>query len=286
MGEWGSAPAPAALAEPSAAAVGERYALRRLLARGGMGEAWLAFDGRLEREVVVKRPSVDGDGGAAVDARRRFAREVGWLSRLEHPHVIKVLDASRDEEGTPFVVLPYLCGGSLEARIASEGRRPLAEVREWLPGLASALDHVHAKGLLHRDVKPDNVLFDEDGNAVLADFGLAAPIEPHAEALGGSGVDGSPDYMAPEAFDGPLGRAYDQYALALVAFEALTGSFPHDAPGPVARFVARRHVAPRTVAATGVRAPACVERAFRRAFSVDPRRRFRSCSRFAEAFAG
>ena len=187
-----------------------RYRVARLLGSGGMGSVHLATDEKMDRRVVVKIPHalfLDEPG-----FRERFVKEIRALTQLEHPHVVKALDAGT-VDGVPFAILQFLGGGSLADRIAGRGGRlTLAEVCKWLPAVAGALDFIHRQGIVHRDVKPGNVLFDREGHVFLADFGIAKALRGSETGLTQTGMmPGSPDYMAPEASSGPpLGAAYEK----------------------------------------------------------------------------
>src|SRR5205085_552199 len=146
------------------------------LGEGGMAHVYRAREVNLAREVVVKVPrreTLEAPNFAA-----RFTREVRALVRLEHPAIVKVLDVGQ-HEGAPFVVLQYLSGGSLRdrQRALPGARLPVASLRTWLEGMALALDFIHSQGVIHRDVKPDNVLFDALGHPFLSDFGIVKALE-------------------------------------------------------------------------------------------------------------
>ena len=210
-----------------------RYRVEEVLGRGGMGSVYLALDERMGRPVVVKVPH--SRFLAEPGFRERFAREVRAQTELEHPHVARALDAG-SVDGVPYAVLQHLGGGSLRDRISERGGRlSSAEVGEWLPAVASALDFIHRQGMVHRDVKPGNVLFDDDGNVYLADLGIAKALGTLDTSLTQTGATpGSPDYMGPEVSTGAeLGPAYDQYALAAVVYQALSGRLPHEADTPL-----------------------------------------------------
>ena len=219
--------------------LGDRYRISGLLGSGGMGSVYLATDEQLSgRRVAIKVPH---DEFLLVPSfRQRFGQEIGQLIDLEHPHIVTILD-SGEFDGRPFAVLQYLGGGSLSDRTMT-----VAEVLEWLPIVAESLDFIHRKGFLHRDIKPGNIFFDDEGHAFVADFGIAT-------ALGGEGftrvtqagtILGSPGYMAPEYGSGEGGSSYDQYALGVVVYRCLSGEFPHaPQPTPIA-YLAKKMVDP------------------------------------------
>ncbi len=261
-----------------------RYRVGRLLGGGGMGSVYLARDERMDRFVVVKVPHARFLHEPGF--RERFLREIRSLTTLEHPNVVRVYDAG-EVEGVPYAVLQYLTGGSLRDRIArAGGTLTPAEVSAWLPPVAAALDFIHGQGLLHRDVKPGNVLFDRNGNVHLADFGIAKAIVAADTSLTQTGaMPGSPAYMAPEVVTGATpGPAYDQYALAVMAYEALAGSPPFPAEsGLPALFRKQAEPAP-ALRGVAPHVPRGMAAAIARALDRDPAARFPSCLAFCGAF--
>ena len=207
----------------------DRYRLQEELGAGGMGSVYLAFDEQLlNRRVVVKIPHAEFL--LEPTFLRRFRLEIRSLVELEHPHIVSVIDGG-EADGTPFVVLRHLGGGNLQERIDAQGGTQTPEqVLEWLPPIAEALDFIHRRGVLHRDVKPGNVLFDDDGYAYLADLGIAkvlSDVDLSVSMTASGRMVGSPAYMAPEAGSGAaVGFEYDQYSLAVVIYKALSGRLP------------------------------------------------------------
>lgn len=261
----------------------ERYRVERLLGRGGMGSAFLALDAKVGRRVVVKAPHEE----LLTDPefRERFGREIRSLLDLEHPHVVRVIDVG-DADGVPYVVLPYLGGGTLRDRMTrSGGTLTVREVVEWLSPVAQALDFLHGRGWLHRDVKPDNVLFDEAGHAFLADFGIVKAAGAVSSSLTRTGpTPGSPKYMAPEAaLDRELGPPYDQYALAVVVYECLAGRGPFNAEGRMADALAKASQEPTPLGAVAPQVSSALAAAVMTALARDPARRHTSCAAFAQA---
>ncbi|MFI9009160.1 serine/threonine-protein kinase [Actinosynnema sp. NPDC053489] len=194
-----------------------RYELTAALGSGGTSEVHRAWDTDLRRPVAVKvfRPSAD------VDAVRRFDLEVRTLARLSHPAVVSLYDAGH-HRGRPFMVLQLVEGSTLRARV-DRGALPVDEVRRLGAVLAGALAHVHARGVVHRDVKPANILLDRRGAPHLADFGLARSADATRFTRVGH-VPGTAAYLAPEQVrGGDVGPAADVYALGLVLLECLTG---------------------------------------------------------------
>lgn len=254
------------------------------VADGGMGSIYLGRDTNLDRRVVIKVPHARFLGEPGF--RARFRREIEELVRLEHPHVVRIL-AQGVHEDVPFFVLQYLGGGSLEDVLARrEGPGTVEQVEDWLPVIADTLDFVHARGTVHRDVKPANVLFDEAGHVFLSDFGVAKALARDDPGLTetGSGV-GSPYTMAPEQIVGEeIGPAADQYALAAMVYEALAGRPPFPGSTPLDVLVAKRTRDPTPLGDLARALPAAAAAAVMRALDRDPAARFGSCGAFARAF--
>ncbi len=262
-----------------------RYRILERIGEGGMGSAWLAEDEDLRRRVVVKTPRAEVllDRGF----RARFEREVRSLLGLDHPHVTKVLDAGTDAS-MPFLVLPWLAGGSLEDRLASAGGRlALADVLTWIGDIARALDFIHSRGFVHRDVKPGNVLFDDQGNAFLGDFGIARAAEGPDGGLTQTGaLIGSPRYMAPEVAAGRAAQPEsDQYALATVAYVALAGVPPHDASAPLAIVAQKTMLPARSLRDAAPDLAPGVVTSIMRGLEREPSARHPTCTAFTDALA-
>ena len=200
-----------------------RYRLEELLGQGGMAEVWRAADERLGRTVAVKviLSAHLRDG----QFRERFHREAQLVASLDHPNVLPVYDYG-DEEGVPYLVMPYLDGGTLRDRMVGSPI-PFAQAVSWIHQLGDALDAAHAAGILHRDVKPANVLIRRDDRLALADFGIAKMFESPTGLTATGMVVGTPIYMAPEQAQGkPATPASDRYSLAVLAYELLSGKPP------------------------------------------------------------
>jgi len=221
-------------------ATGARYRVRRRLGGGGMASVYLADHAQLRRPVVLK--VLHGHLAKDAEMIERFRREARAASELVHPHIVPIIDAG-DADGVSFTVMPYLAGGSLAERIA-HGARPAVEVASIVAQAATALDFAHRRGIVHRDVKPDNVLFDEDGHALVTDFGIAEARSQGRLTASGRAM-GTPHYMAPEQAMGKLvdGRS-DVYALGVVMYEALVGAPPFDGPDGFAVGYKQVHEAP------------------------------------------
>ncbi len=211
--------------------------VRGLLARGGMATVYLARQPSVSREVALKvmSPHLLGDP----TFMERFTREVETTARLQHPHIIPIYDFGRDGD-VPYIVMAYLPGGSLADLIAG-GPLPLAQTARLMEQVADALDHAHAHGVIHRDVKPANVLLDAEQNAVLTDFGIAHAVA-NTQMLTQDAILGTPSYLAPEliAEGQPPTPAADVYGLGVTLYQMLTGNLPF--PGQTAVQMMWAHV--------------------------------------------
>jgi len=272
-----------------------RYEIKQTLDRGGMGAVYLAWDSKLEREVVVKIPHARLMTDRTF--RQRFLQEIRDLANHEHPAILRI-EGSGSHGDLPYAVVQYLRGGNLRERILSQGgQQTREEILEWLPTIADALDAVHKNGSLHRDVKPANILFDERGNAVLSDFGIAtaigaadpdAPTQEVRQELTVVGTFvGSPAYAPPEAIDRILTPAYDQYSLATVVYFAIAGELPFSGQTNEAILIAKEREAPPRFDRKNLKAPISksAEKAIMKALSRRPEDRFASCTEFADAFS-
>jgi serine/threonine-protein kinase len=271
---------------------GGRYKVLERLGVGSMGRVFLAFDRHLETEVVVKCP-LPTDAETIGDALlKRFDLEIRSLVHLSHPQIVKIIDVGV-EDGHPYVVMQYLPGGSLRDRmLAGPGRSPrpipIRSLWDWLMDIARALDFVHSQNYLHRDVKPENILFDRFGNAFLADFGIIkllseAPADWASSRMTAPGfLMGTPNYVAPEIVLGQGGDPrMDQYSLAMTVHEAITGSNCMEGPTPSATMVNQTKVEPPVLIGLVPGLPKRTAEAVLRGLSKDPAARFERCADFA-----
>ena len=258
-----------------------RYVLSRKIGAGGMAEVWEAFDEGLHRSVAVKvvRDEIAGEA----EFRERFIREARLAAQLEHPRILPIYDFGT-EAGVTYLVMPLLPGGSLKERIS--GPMPADEAVEALAAIAAALDHAHGRGVLHRDVKPSNVLVDASGSLLLADFGLAKNTAVSSELTVAGMVVGTPAYMAPEqAIGRPVDARADQYALGIVAFELLTGRTPFRSESPFAILDKHLREAPPPPSSFVPDLPPEVDAVLAKALSKQPQERFGTCRQMVEALA-
>ena len=263
-------------------ALASRYTIEREVGRGGMATVYVAHDVKHRRPVAVKvlRPEL-----AAVLGPARFLREVEIAARLNHPHILPLYD-SGEADGYLFYVMPYVAGESLRQRLAREKQLPVDEALTITRQVAAALSHAHAQNVVHRDVKPENILLYE-GEAMVADFGIALAVSAVAgERLTETGLAvGTPEYMSPEQSVGEreIDARSDVYSLACVLYELLAGEPPYT--GRTAQAImAKRFVDPvpavrrlRTTISAGV------EAALMKALARAPADRFASAGAFAEA---
>ncbi|HXI19662.1 MAG TPA: serine/threonine-protein kinase, partial [Gemmatimonadales bacterium] len=207
-------------------ALAGRYSLDRELGRGGMGIVYLARDVSLDRPVAIKLLPPDLASRPAL--RERFLREARTAARLSHPNIVPI--HAVDEAGRlVYFVMTYVPGESLGQRLRGGGPLPVAEASRILRDVAWALGHAHSHGVVHRDVKPDNILLEPGGRrALIADFGIAAPVRLGADAE--DGVVGTVAYLSPEQAGGePCDGRSDLYALGVVGYYALAGRLPYPA---------------------------------------------------------
>ena len=274
-----------------ALAVGARiagYRLQEQIRAGGMAVVFLAFDERLNRPVALK---ILAPWLAADEAfRRRFLRESRAAVAVDDPYIIPVYEAG-EADGALFIAMRYVSGGSVRDLLELEGPLPPARAAAIISPIASALDAAHAAGLIHRDVKPANMLVDtrpgRPDHVYLSDFGLAKGQSSTAHLSGAGGYRGTVAYMAPEQIEGREvdGRA-DQYALACAAFELLAGAVPFDREQDVAVIYAHLSVPPPRLAARRPGLPPAADDVLARAMAKAPVDRYPSCGEFAEALRG
>ncbi|KAA0251490.1 MAG: serine/threonine protein kinase [Acidobacteria bacterium] len=259
-----------------------RYELEALLGQGGMAEVYRARDTSLARTVAVK--VIHATHARDPQFLGRFLTEARLVARLEHPGILPVYDFG-EEDGLPFLVMQYLEGGTLRERLAGRPIPPALAV-SWVAQLAEALDFAHAAGVLHRDVKPANVLVGRGERLALADFGIAKMLESTTGLTSTGMVIGTPVYMAPEQASGkPASPASDRYALAVMAYEVLTGAPPFD--GESALALMHQHVTTPAPLPSS-RLPGLtkdLDPVFETALAKRPEARHPTCRAFAEALA-
>jgi eukaryotic-like serine/threonine-protein kinase len=263
---------------PPSGDVGRRYHLRRLLGAGAIGRVYEAFDSLLGAPVALKLLAVGGGAGGDPErqAYLRFVREAEAAGRLRHPNIVALADA---QPAAGLFVFELLAGGTLAERLAASGPLPLAAARRLALDLLAALGAAHERGIVHRDVKPSNVLFDAAGNAKLGDFGSAHLADFGQTQTGG--FFGTVAYMSPEQITGaPIGFSADLYALGATLVEALTGEPPFLGPDLVAQHLGEP---PPRPSARRPGLSALHDRVLARALAKSPGDRFTSAIEMAEA---
>ncbi|MBC8172004.1 MAG: protein kinase, partial [Anaerolineae bacterium] len=271
-----------AIDQLSGTALGQ-YELRELLGQGGMGAVYRAHQPTLNREVAIKLLKVQPAGYL-----ERFTREAQTAATLEHPHIVAVHDFGHqmlpDESEVYYIVMRLLTGGSLADRLQDGGRLTLAETLVLLTQLASALDYAHERGVIHRDIKPGNVMFDAQGSAYLVDFGIARLTNVDTLTETGTAI-GTPGFMAPEQWRGEtVTPAADQYALGVLVYRMLTGNMPFSGESPYTLMY--QHLNEQPTPPQGFRADisAAVARVLQRVLAKQPEERYPTISEFAKAF--
>jgi serine/threonine protein kinase len=255
-----------------------RYQNPRRIGRGGMGDIYLARDSMLDREVAVK---VLAERYAEDEAtRQRFTREALASARLSGDPAIATIFDVGEWEGRPFIVMEYLGGGSLEERLSSE-RPPPAQALTWLEQAARALDTAHQQGIVHRDVKPGNLLLDEAGDVHVADFGIASATGMDSLTVAGT-ILGTAGYLSPEQAQGERATpASDRYGLGVVGFELLTGRRPFARESPTAEAAAHANDPIPSVAEHARDLPSAqLDTVFRKALAKNPGDRYPSSLEF------
>ncbi len=259
-----------------------RYNVERELGRGATAIVYLAHDLTHSRQVAIKmlRPELAESMSAG-----QFLEEIRRVTAIRHPHIAPVLDSGQ-WAGTLFCVLPYMEGGTLRDRLSREKQLPISDVLAIADAIASALDAVHAIGLIHRDVKPENILF-SDGKACLSDFGIArAIVRASGDTISTRGIlRGTPGYMSPEQASGDVdldGRS-DVYSLACVVYEMIAGMQAFVGPTPQSIIAQHATHAPRPVRVYRAGVSAELQAVLDRAFVLSPADRYRTAGEFVAA---
>ena len=248
------------------------------IGRGGMATVYRARQRSINRMVAVKvLPRALLHDPSFYE---RFTREVDVIAHLEHPHILPIYDFG-ESDGIPYIAMRYLAGGSM-AQLIRRGLPPLEGLVKPLSQIGQAMDHAHQQGVIHRDLKPGNILLDERGNAYLTDFGIARVLNSN---LTGSAIIGTPAYMSPEQANGlPLDARSDIYALGIVLFELITGREPFEAETPVALLLKHINEPMPSVKLYRAGIPSAVEQVIYKATAKSPNHRFASASELALSF--
>jgi hypothetical protein len=255
-------------------ALGRQYEIQHLLGKGGMGAVYLATEAALEREVAIK--VLPPDRGATKDSRDRFRREARTAAKLSHPNIVPLYTFG-DVDGTLYFVMGYVKGESLAARLKREGRLAGEESRRILIELCDALDYAHKLGVIHRDIKPDNVLIEEGtGRALLTDFGVAKALGAGQTMTEVGSVLGTPQYMSPEQAQGKadIDHRSDLYSLGVMGYAMLAGRLPFE--GPTAGDIMVQHITKEAPALKSLapEIPSEIGAALTRCLAKDPNKRW------------
>ncbi len=254
-----------------------QYTLVRLLAHGGMSEVYLAYDKSGEQNYALKiLKQTDKEDYV------RFQQEVQAQSALIHPHIIPILDYG-EQGGSCYYVMPYMRHGTLKERLVKSTLES-TEVGEILIQMADALQYMHDMGIVHRDVKPANILLDEKNQVWLADFGLARDFEAGSDLTDTGSLIGTPYYMAPELVDRAASPSSDIYALGVVLYEMLTGRVPFKGKTPVATCWQHIYDSPPWPSSFNPLITPAIEKVIMRALEKKPHARFANAQGFAEAY--
>lgn len=260
-----------------------RYRGPERIGHGGMGDIYRATDSVLSRIVAIKvlaeRYAQDGP------VRERFTREALAAARLSgEPNTVTIFDVGEHND-RPYIVMEYLSGGSLDDILQADGARPPGQVFAWLAEAARALDVAHREGVVHRDVKPANLLLDAEGHVHVADFGIASAAGMHSLTMAGT-VLGTAGYLSPEQARGErAGPASDRYALAIVAWELLTGKRPFESESPTAEAAAHVNVPVPSMSRRSA-LPSELDPVFAKALAKDAAERYGTAGEFVAALRG
>ena len=256
-----------------------QYEIQDLIGQGAMGLVYRAYHVQLARTGAVKvMQGISPDQ----DSIARFRREAQAIAQMRHPNILNVFDFG-EYQGTPYMIVEYVPGGSLSSRMKA-GPIDTPTVLEYLDGIASGLDYAHSLGIVHRDVKPANVLLARDGTPIIADFGLVKLLQSKSMMSMTGMTTGTPAYMAPEQVTGSqVGPAADRYSLATMAYEMLTGSFPFEDDSVLEMLYAHVHREPALPSARRPELGAAVDAVLMRGLAKDPAARWPSCEAFVAA---
>ena len=258
-----------------------QYEVQDFIGQGAMGVVYRAYHEQLERTGAVKvMQAITPD----TDSVARFRHEAQAIAKMRHPNIVDVYDFG-EYEGTPYMIVEYVAGGSLASKMA-HGRLDQETALKYLRGIAAGLDYAHAHGVVHRDVKPANVLLTADDQPVLADFGLAKLLQGSSLKSMTGVTTGTPAYMAPEQVTGgKVSPASDRYSLATIAYEMLTGVIPFDGEALMELLYAQVHREPVPPSSRYPDLGAPVDAVIMRGLAKDPAARWESCTAFVDALA-
>ena len=258
-----------------------QYEVQDFIGQGAMGVVYRAYHEQLERTGAIKvMQAITPDA----DTVARFRHEAQAIAKMRHPNIVDVYDFG-EYQGTPYMIVEYVPGGSLASKMA-HGRLDQATALKYLRGIAAGLDYAHDHGVVHRDVKPANVLITADDQPVLADFGLAKLLQGSSLKSMTGVTTGTPAYMAPEQVTGgKVSPASDRYSLATIAYEMLTGVIPFDGEALMELLYAQVHREPVPPSSRYPDLGVAVDAVIMRGLAKDPAVRWESCTAFVDALA-
>ena len=258
-----------------------QYEVQDFIGQGAMGLVYRAYHVQLQRTGAVK---VLQGIAPDPDSTARFRHEAQAIAQMRHPNIVGVYDFG-EHDGTPYMIIEYVPGGSLATRLGNEPLESGTALR-YLRGMAAGLDYAHGLGIVHRDVKPANVLLEKDDTPVLADFGLAKLLQGSSLKSMTGVTTGTPAYMAPEQVTGTkVGPAADRYSLATIAYEMLTGVIPFDGEGLMEILYAQVHREPPPPSTRNSSLGPRVDAVLMRGLAKDPSARWESCSAMVDALS-
>jgi serine/threonine protein kinase len=260
-----------------------KYEIIELLGQGGMATVYKGYQSDIDRYVAIKvLPPHPGQDPQYVE---RFRLEARTIARLQHPHILPLYDYGTQDD-ILYLATAYVSGGSLEEVIA-EGPLPIPRVEKILREVGSALDYAHRQGVIHRDIKPGNILLDTEGHALLADFGIAKLVEGESTLTGTGGIVGTPAYIAPEQTRAQqVDRRADLYSLGVVVFEMITGRQPYPSTTPMDAMLKHMNAPiPRLAEVLDSPPSTAVEAFIQRALAKEPQDRFLTARDMVEAFS-
>jgi eukaryotic-like serine/threonine-protein kinase len=253
---------------------GNRYEILELVGEGGMGQVYKVLDKELDRVIALK--TIRAEKESDPETVQRFKRELKLASKITHKNVVRIHDFS-EAEGIKYFTMAYVEGRNLKQEIRQRGRIPVSEALPIARQVLSALQEAHSQGVIHRDLKPQNVMIDESGTPLLMDFGIARSSAETSGMTGTGVMIGTPDYMSPEQVRGEKadGRS-DLFSFGVILYEMLTGDLPYQAETPLSKVMMRLTHKPRAPRQITLDVPAYLERVVLKCMEVDPALRYQS----------
>jgi tetratricopeptide (TPR) repeat protein/predicted Ser/Thr protein kinase len=264
---------PVSLVLPEGVEIGHRYKVVKLLGVGGMGSVYRVHDRELDRDVALKL--IRSEIASNPETLERFKREIQLSSRVTHGNVLRVFDLG-ETHGVKYLTMEYVAGEDLAALIKREKKLPIPKILSIFRQICEGLQAAHQKGVIHRDLKPQNVMLDAQDHVLLTDFGLAKTLEQTGVTHTGA-VIGTPNYMSPEQVRGETaGPQSDIYSLGVILYEMAAGKVPFTGKSVFEVMVQRMHKPPRPVTESNPEVPAYLERILERCLAIDPTHRYQS----------